>query len=328
MPDMEKKPVIVVGDACVDVTVSLANLTAGASDVYNSERLMPTLSGGGTSANTAVALSKLGVPTAFMGAIGEDYGGRFLLKEFAEQGIDTSFTLVDNSNTIFVFAFIDPTGERTLWAFPREDCSYADLDLNRIDLDRVRQAAWVHASGMTYMAEGSTRENLPKVFKAAYEAGVPTSFDLNTRVATPEELEPGIRRAVEETLPYVTYLLGSGKDEMYSFRPCPDWHDSVRAFAAPGRTVIARMGGEGAFCVDGGRELLLKPYDVKVRNTTGAGDAFNAGFIAGRMRGLPVEEAIAWGNAVAGYKVTGNSARYTPDVETLKAFMANTPRKQ
>ena len=57
----ETRPVIVIGDACVDVTVRLADLMVGHSDVFDSERLLPTISGGGTSANTAVALSKLGV---------------------------------------------------------------------------------------------------------------------------------------------------------------------------------------------------------------------------------------------------------------------------
>lgn len=328
MPESRFDRVIVIGDACVDVTVSLASVMGSGDDEYGSQRLKPTLTGGGTSANTAVALSKLGVPTAFMGTVGDDYGGRFMLKEFAQNGINTDFTIVDKSNTIFVFAFIDPTGERTLWGFPREDCSYARLDLERIDLAKVRTASWVHSSGMAYMTEGSIRENLPKIFKAAYEAGVPTSFDLNTRVGDPEKLDPLIRKAVEETLPYVKYLLGSAKDEFYSFCPKADWRDSVRSFAKEGRAVISRMGGDGAFFVDRGAEELQKPYQVTVTNTTGAGDAFNAGFIAGMLQGLSLPDAVLQGSAVAGYKVTGNSSRHTPDRLQLKEFMAHTPRKQ
>lgn len=328
MPEKGFGRVIVIGDACVDVTVSLASVINYGDDEYNSDRLKPILTGGGTSANTAVALSKLGVPTAFMGTIGDDYGGRFMLKEFAQNDINTDFTIVDKSNTIFVFAFIDPSGERTLWGFPREDCSYARLDLDRIDMGKVRTASWVHSSGMAYMTEGSIRENLPLIFKAAYEAGVPTSFDLNTRVGDPEKLDPRIRKAVEETLPYVKYLLGSAKDEFYSFHPMEDWRDSVRFFATEGRCVISRMGGEGAFFVADGREELQSPYEVKVTNTTGAGDAFNAGFIAGILGGLSLPEAVLQGSAVAGYKVTGNSSRHTPDQAQLKEFMANTPRKR
>ncbi|MCI8474089.1 MAG: sugar kinase [Oscillospiraceae bacterium] len=328
MPETRFDRVIVIGDACVDVTVSLQSVMSSGDDEYGSERLKPILTGGGTSANTAVALSKLGVPTAFMGTVGDDYGGRFMMKEFAQNGINTDFTIMDKSNTIFVFAFIDPTGERTLWGFPREDCSYARLDLEEIDLEKVRTASWVHSSGMAYMTEGSIRQNLPLIFKAAYEAGVPTSFDLNTRVGDPDKLEPEIRRAVEETLPYVKYLLGSAKDEFYSFCPKEDWRDSVRHFATEGRSVVSRMGGDGAFLVSDSGEELQKPYQVTVKNTTGAGDAFNAGFIAGMLQGLSLSEAVLQGSAVAGFKVAGNSSRHTPTPEQLKEFMAKTPRKQ
>lgn len=325
MPDH----VIVIGDACVDVTVAVAELTKyGEADAKLAEKFAPALAGGGTSANTAVALRKLGVPTAFMGTIGADFGGRFLLKEFRDYDINTEFVITDDSNTVYVFAFIDASGERTLWSFPREDVSYCNLDLARIDLEKVKHAAWMHASGMAYMMDGSTRKNLPELFRVAYEAGVPTSFDLNTRAGSPETLEPAIRDAVMATLPYVRYLLGSAKDEFYSFCPHDDWHDSVRAFAKPGRTVISRMGGEGVFAVYDGIEEFQMPYDVPVKNTTGAGDAFNAGFIAAILHGCTVSEAILRGSAVAGYKIATGGARCTPDMQQLLNFMETAQRKQ
>lgn len=70
MHDTIKGPAIIAGDACVDVTIHLENLMRE-SDNFRSEKLLPTLSGGGTSANTAIALSKLGVHTAFLGTVGE-----------------------------------------------------------------------------------------------------------------------------------------------------------------------------------------------------------------------------------------------------------------
>ncbi len=319
---------IVMGDACVDVTVPLEGIMSPEhSGAPSDKRVAPTVGGGGTSANTAVALAKLGVPTAFMGTLGEDYGGKFMRAEFAEKGIDDSLTVTDkNSNTVCVFAFIEPGGERHLWAFPREDVSYVNYDLEGVDLDKVRTATWLHASGMTYMFDGSVRRTLPVIFKAAYEAGVPTSFDLNTRVGDAESLDEGIKQAVLDTLPYVRYLLGSGKDEFYSFCPCGDWRDSVRSFAVGGRTVIARMGGEGSYTVSEAGEELQSAYRVPVKNTTGAGDAFNAGFIAGMLRGLSLSDAVGWGNAVAAYKVSGNSSRYTPDEQTLLEFIQKTER--
>lgn len=317
-----------MGDACVDVTVPLEGIMSEEHSGSPSDAgFMPTIGGGGTSANTAVALSKLGVGTAFMGTLGEDYGGKFMRREFAEKGIDTSLTVTDkNSNTVCVFAFIEPSGERRLWAFPREDVSYVNYDLDGIDLNKVRTASWLHASGMTYMFDGSVRKSLPVIFREAYESGVPTSFDLNTRVKDAQDLDEGLKTAVLDTIPYVKYLLGSGKDEFFSFCPRDDWRDSVRSFATGGRTVIARMGGEGSFTVSEEGEELQSAFKVNVKNTTGAGDAFNAGFIAGMLEGLPLSDAVMWGNAVAAYKVSGNSSRYTPDKSALLEFIKNTER--
>ena len=122
------------------------------------------------------------------------------------------------------------------------------------------------------------------------------------------------------------YLLGSGRDEFYSFCPCADWKESVRSFAQDGRTVIARMGSEGSYTVWEGKEDYQAPFDVSVRNTTGAGDAFNAGFIAGMIRGKGLQEAVTMGNAVASYKVAGGSSRDTPNVGQLEKFLKNARR--
>ena len=177
-------PAIVVGDACVDITIKLDYYMDG----NEHEKEAPPATGGGTSSNSAVALQKLGVPTAFMGTVGNDYGGRFMVRDLKENGVDTTFTIMDPElNTVLVFAFIQPSGERMLKGFPKEAVSYAELDLDKVDLDGLRNARWFHSSGMNLMNGGSIMENLPKLYKIAYEAGVPTSFDLNTRYARPED---------------------------------------------------------------------------------------------------------------------------------------------
>ena len=71
-----------------------------------------------------------------------------------------------------------------------------------------------------------------------------------------------------------------------------------------------------------GTEFMKPGFTVPVVNTTGAGDAFNAGFIAAALQGLGLEDAVVWGNAVAAYKVGGNGSRYTPSKVQLKKFMA------
>ena len=236
MPDRWNKAVV-VGDACVDVHLRLEDLLNDASG-----KAVPYhLSLGGTIGGTAAALAKLGVDTAFLGTVGRDYGGAYISDEMKTLGIDTSLLIIkEELNTINVFAFIDEEGERHLWGFPRKDQAYCDLDLDRVDLDKIKEASWLHSSGMTLLSGGSIVESLPVLYQIAYEAGVETSFDLNTRVSNISRLDPKAVDAIKKILPYVRYLTGSGKDEFLSLYPSDDWKDSVRHFATKDRKVIAR----------------------------------------------------------------------------------------
>ena len=317
MPDRWNKAVV-VGDACVDVHLRLEDLLNDASG-----KAVPYhLSLGGTIGGTAAALAKLGVDTAFLGTVGKDYGGGYISDEMTSLGIDTGLLIVkEELNTINVFAFIDEEGERHLWGFPRKDQAYCDLDLNRVDLERIKEASWLHSSGMTLLSGGSIVESLPALYRIAYEAGVETSFDLNTRVSDISRLDPKAADAIRKILPYVRYLTGSGKDEFISLYPSDDWRESVRHFVSENRTVIARNGKEGYLVVTDDEEREYPSYDVEAVDTTGAGDSFNAGFIAARLEGKDVYEACAYANAVAGYKISGHEVF---DKEKIAEFMKNT----
>ena len=316
MPDRFDKA-IVIGDACVDVHLSLSDLIKADPNIP----LPYHMNTGGTSAGTAVALRKLGVKTAFLGTVGNDFGGRFIMDELRSIGMNTDMMIVsDDLNTINVFAFINDEGERYLWGFPRVDHAYAQLDIDQIDLDKIRTASWLHSSGMTLLSRGSIRESLPELYKVAYEAGVPTSFDLNTRVNDLKNLDPEAVDAIRKIFPYVTYLTGSAKDEFVSFHPCEDWRDSVRYFADEKRKIIARNGKEGFLVIENGMERSCPSYDVNVVNTTGAGDSFNAGLISGLLSGKDLFDAAKYANAVSGYKISGHEI----DPEKIDEFMENT----
>ncbi len=315
MPDRFNKA-IVAGDACVDIHLKMADLLA---DLEVTPYRMVL---GGTSASCAATLARLGTDTAFLGTVGKDFGGRFIIDELRKLDIDTGMTIIkEELNTISVLAFIDQDGERHLWGFPRVKQAFPDLDIDRIDPDRIRSASWLHSSGMTLLANGSIRRNLPEVYRIAYEAGVPTSLDLNTRVDDLSSLDPSAVDAIRKTLPYVRYLLGSAADEFYSFHPCEDWHDSIRYFADQDRTVIARMGKDGYIVISDGQERYSPSYDVEAINTTGAGDSFDAGFISAVLDGRDVFEAATFANAVSAYKISRESQDEDLSKEMIIDFM-------
>lgn len=100
--------VMVVGDATVDIIVPYPKF-------LNKERTLveypePSIQGGGTSANTAVALARLGVETGFVGSVGEDQYGRYVKNDLSKEGVDISGLIIEPElNTVGVFAFIDET---------------------------------------------------------------------------------------------------------------------------------------------------------------------------------------------------------------------------
>ena len=118
--------VVVVGDANVDIIVPYPRF-------LNEERTQVEypqigIEGGGTSANTAVALAKLGWMYRSW-ARGDDQYGRFVMQDFKDAGVDVTGLVADSTlSTVGVFAFVDDRGERYLWGWPRERQSFKVLD--------------------------------------------------------------------------------------------------------------------------------------------------------------------------------------------------------
>ena len=223
-------------------------------------------------------------------------------------------------NTVGVFAFIDENGERYLWGWPRVDQAFKVLDADKVSFEKVRKADWVHSSGMSLAYDTSARHTVIKIFKEAYEAGVPTSFDLNLRVDD-GVLDPEYEKAVREIIKYTAYLLGSGTDEFAYLGEEKDWRKNAGAFVSEGRVVIVRNGKEGSYGFSVQEETAAPAFSVKVEDTVGAGDVYNAGFIRAVLEGRPLKECLIAGNAVSGYTVTKKGARTAPDTEQLQKFL-------
>lgn len=310
--------VIVIGDANVDIIVHYPSFK-------NADRTLvefrnPVMVGGGTASNTAHALGVLGVHCTFVGTVGDDSYGRFALADLAEAGVDVSLLSVRSDlNTVGVFAFVDERGERYLWGWPRENQSFKVIDESEELFRRARNAAWVHSSGMSLVYDTSARSTITRVFKEAYAAGVPTSFDLNLRVDD-GVLDPDYSAALQEVLPFVTHLLGSGPDE-YTYLGDGFWKDNARALSNQNRTVIARDGSRGCMAFTDAQCLELPAFKVVVEDTVGAGDDYNAGYIYAMLSGYSPAEALQYGNAVSGFAVAHKGARTTPNTRELEEFI-------
>lgn len=311
--------VVVIGDANVDIIVPFPKFVDETRSRTTWEQ--PQMQGGGTCANTAVALSRLAVPVLFIGTIGDDQYGQYVRRTFSDAGVDTTGLVADSRwNTVGVFAFVDEHGERYLWGWPREKQSFKELDADMIPMHRVRSASWLHASGMVMAYDTSARETLIHVFEEAHAAGVPTSFDLNLRILN-GELDSSMYQALSRLIPNVDYLLGSGPDEFSYMGEHSSWKDNAAEFATGGRTVIVRDGARGAYALQNGMCYEEAAFPIEVEDTLGAGDVFNAGFIMAMLHKHTLREALIISNAVSAYTVERKGSRSSPDRQQLAEFL-------
>jgi len=317
--------VLVVGDANVDIIVPYPKF-------LNMDRTLveyptPELQGGGTSANTAVALSRLGVSTSFLGTIGDDQYGKYIKSDFSNEGVDISQLIIEPElNTVGVFAFIDENGERYLWGWPRENQAFKYLDENKVSYESLKEVSWVHSSGMSLVYNTSARKTITKIFHIAHKLGIPTSFDLNLRVdfgKLDAEYEESIYKIIQDT----SYLLGSGKDEFSYLGQAGEWKENAKSFVTEKRTVIIRNGKAGSIGISSREEIEIPAFQVEVVDTVGAGDVFNAGFIAKSLEKASLKDCLINGNAVSGYTVSRKGARNAPNKNELEEFLQKYDRR-
>jgi fructokinase/2-dehydro-3-deoxygluconokinase len=315
---MNQPPVLILGDACVDLLVRLPEKSGNSN-----QHQAPALHGGGTGANTAVALARLALPTAFMGTVGDDGFGRYAVQTLAAEGIDTSRIRVHREAfTVQALALIDAQGERTLFGWPRRGGAHIYIEPEWITPELIAPLAWLHTTGMC-LVESPSREAVLRALSLAQTAGVPVSFDLNLRLGFEDRRLPDhFLETIRQAMACSNYVFGSGLDEIIHLTPDLSYEAGAQLLAGGERTLIVRLGAAGVLAVSAQGEMLRVPaFTVEVVDTVGAGDVFNAGFIAARLVGLPLAEAVRWGNATAALKITRSGARSSPKRAEVEAFL-------
>jgi sugar/nucleoside kinase (ribokinase family) len=240
---------------------------------------------GGGAANTAAALGQMGLRASVFSKVGNDPNGAFLIGELKKQGVNTSGIVVSGRDTTpFTFVGVHPNGERTFIHTPgaNKTFSRADLDQNRLfNADLLfYQDFWVLPK-----LDGRPAAQL---LKEARRRGLVTVLD--------ECWGLGPNRAkLELVLPFADYFLPS-YDDLSAIYKGLDPNTMIKRLHDKGaRKVILKMGKAGCVVSDGKKRRAIPACATKVVDTTGAGDCFDAGFIAGLTHGLADDESARIG---------------------------------
>ena len=308
--------VVVIGDANVDLEILLPQDHRAATHANPHPRLF----GGGSAANTAAALARLGVDCRFVGTVGDDSYGRFATASLAESGVDTGGVgVTPELPTVMVIIAIAPDGERLIYVWPPSGGAHGELAVEAA-LSGSAGADWLHVSGIC-LRLSPAREAVLAGMERARANRVPVSFDLNLRLVN-WGWDDGFRSVVMDAVARADVIMGAATAEIAALGGAADPTKSALSLAGDDRLVIARLGASGAVACSTAGVIEADGFVVDVVDTVGAGDAFNAGFIAARMRTLSVAESLRWGNAVAAIAVSQSGARATPTHEEVAALLA------
>lgn len=292
---MRQKGALCAGVAVVDVVVRpiRAMPRMGTVEMVDEIGLYP----GGNPVNTSIDLARMGVRAGVALAIGSDGLGRFLAEQFSAEGVETGALLVSRKSvTGSSVVMVRQGGER---GFLHAEGANREFSDRHVPGKILGEYSWLHLGGYYLMPALDGRPS-ERLLERASRMGLETSLDV---CWDPEEKWGRIRGCLRR----VDWFMPSLGEAAEIFRERVPLKIAGAAFhAGVRRGVILKMGSEGSrlYLADG-TVARVAPVKVRAVDATGAGDAFNAGFISARLRGMGPVEAMRAGSAAGALAVAG-----------------------
>jgi len=252
---------------------------------------------GGSAANTIVGLARLGCKTGFIGKLANDKEGRMLLEGFRREGVDArGICIARGGRSGTVMGFVDEKGERALYV----DSGINDtIGLDDVKTNYAKQAGFLHLTSFvgekSFETQKKLLETLPESVKISLDPG-----EIYARKGL-TALEPILSRA---------FVMMPNARELQILTGKSDYKDNAEAMLAKGMKIVAvKLGRNGCYVTDGKQSYRVEAFKVKVVDTTGAGDAFCAGFLYGLLNDRSLSDCGGIGNFVASRCVIKMGAR-------------------
>ena len=277
--------VLCLGDIMLDVTAVVgAPIKQGVET-----RAVISTQGGGAAANVASWLAVSGTPAHLIARVGDDPAGTTVLAELDKYGVEHSQTIVPGASTGVVVVLVDALGERTM--FPD---SGANSGLGLADLPSLAGFTAVYLSGYP-LVNPRSRSGALDILRTVKERGLPVIFDPSTVGVL---LEVGLNQ-VREWLTLVDVVI-LNEEEAHFLSGKNNPVDAAIDLLTLTPLVVIKRGGQGALAQARGSQLVQIPaIDVDVVDTTGAGDAFAAGFIQSWIRNADLLDSLNSGALLA-----------------------------
>jgi sugar/nucleoside kinase (ribokinase family) len=297
---------LVLGDANPDLVVSgdVEPRFAQAEQLVRDASLVL----GGSGAITACGAARLGLRAAFAGVVGDDAFGRFSREALEERGVDTRGLAVDPNRPTGVSVILAREDDRAILTATG---TIGDLRGSLVDENLIRASRHVHVS--SYYLQRALQRDLPRLFELAHEAGATVSIDPNWDPA--ESWNGGLLELLSST---DVFLPNSA--EARAITGVDDVDVAAEALGERGATVTVKFGQGGGLAIGAGELVRSESIPTDVVDTTGAGDSFDAGFLAGRLHGWSLARCLQL--AVACGSLSTRAAGGTAAQPTLDEALA------
>jgi sugar/nucleoside kinase (ribokinase family) len=304
--------VLCAGQLAADILVRPVDRLDFASDTRRVEPIR--LANGGDCLNTAIGLRRLGLSVSFAGLAGRDSWGDFLASVIEREGIDgRGLKRTSEAGTCTVLVAINSQGERTFFYHGGANDLFS---LRDVDPALVAEATAVHVGG-TYLLPRFDGEGAAELLRGARARGQLTSMDVTW------DVEDRWLSVIDSCLPHLDWFLPSAKEAAKITglgRP-----EQMAAFLRDRgvANVVIKLGERGCYVLPAGRPGFFAPaFAVPVVDTTGAGDSFVAGFLAGLLRGWEPERSARLACAAAALNIQRVGATAgMPTIEEATDFL-------
>ncbi len=287
------RPTFAFGDLVLDVVARVEGALEPDTDTPSDVFPAP----GGSAANFAVWSARLGTPVRFATRVGDDLLGRALVEDLRREGVEVHAALDPERPTAVLVLLAE--GTRRHMMVPRGANHF--LDASDLPERALRSAGWLHVTGYSFFWE-ATAQAAEKALAIAREEGLPISFDPSSA---------GFIRRRGLKIPEGVQVLLPNRDEVLALTGAPSPEEAARQLGERVPLVAVKLGPEGALLCERGRltRVPAAEPDGPVVDTTGAGDAWGARFVAALRRWRSPEEAAAAANRLAARLVARMGAR-------------------
>ncbi|MFV0345930.1 MAG: adenosine kinase [Bacteroidales bacterium] len=258
------------------------------------------LAGGGSAGNTINAIAKLGADCGFIGKIGKDKLGETYKNEMLASKVNAHLS-VDSTNTGRAITFITPDSERTFATYLGAATHLSPKDIND---DILRQYDYLYIEGYLVFNEPLIKHLLER----AKALGLKIAMDM----ASFNVVEASIDFFKDALSKYVDILFAN-EEEAKAFTGSDNPLIALDTFAELCETAVVKVGKDGSWVKSGEQKLKIEAVKVNAVDTTGAGDAYAAGFMYGLVNNLSLQQCGDLGSLISAHTVEMDGARLSEE---------------